>query len=188
MLDNVEQEDSRFKALMALGAGDFEHLNGSLVDHLKGTRELLRHWGAADYLCDAGLFHAAYGTAGFVETMVDLNQRTNIRQVIGAEAESLVYLYCSCDRDYVFTPDIGQSAIKFKDRFTQERFVLDAVQARAFCELTVANELELVLSSADFAAQYGADLYRLFDNIGYYLSEQAIDAYRSRMAAFANLS
>ncbi|GAL33384.1 hypothetical protein JCM19240_2080 [Vibrio maritimus] len=53
-------------------------------------------------LVDAGLFHAAYGTAGFDDNMVSLSQRHEIAGVIGEEAESLVYLYCSCDREEVF--------------------------------------------------------------------------------------
>ena len=84
--------DMRFKALEALGAGPLgvekEHLNGSLISHLTGTFKMLQRWDAADYVCDAGLFHAAYGTAGFDETMVSLEQRAKIAEVIGEEAEA----------------------------------------------------------------------------------------------------
>jgi hypothetical protein len=48
--------------LKALGAGGFQHLNGSLEVHLKGTAELLQQWHSRDVLVYASLFHAAYGT------------------------------------------------------------------------------------------------------------------------------
>ncbi len=184
----TQNSDAKFKALEALGAGEFAHLNGSLITHLTGTYDLLTAWGAAEYVCDAGLFHAAYGTAGFEDNMVSLDKRGEIAQVIGVEAEALVYLYCSCDRDYVFERTIGKKPMAFKDRFTGECFVLDEVQAHAFCELTVANELELVVNSEAFAKHYGAELYILFKNIEHYLCDAAISAYRASLAGYSKLS
>lgn len=60
----------KFIALQQFGAGDFQHLNGSLESHLKGTASLLARWGSGELLQTAGVFHAAYGTAGFDEKMV----------------------------------------------------------------------------------------------------------------------
>lgn len=148
----------KFIALQQLGAGDFQHLNGSLESHLKGTASLLASWGRGELLQTAGLFHAAYGTAGFDEKMVSLEQRQEIAQVIGREEEALVYLYCSCDRDYVFPQFAQRAEIEFKDRFRGSCFKLESEMTRLFCELTVANELELVYSSNDFKLQHGAEL------------------------------
>ncbi|RXJ72887.1 hypothetical protein CS022_13440 [Veronia nyctiphanis] len=169
--------DNQFQQLKHLGAGDFQHLNGSLETHLQGTEALLREWQADDILRTAGLFHAAYGTAGFDEQMVSLSKRAEIADVIGVEAEALVYLYCSCDRDVVFPQFSGQKSIQFKDRFTGDVFSLKENQCRYFCELTVANELELVKSSASFKAQYGRGLLTLFTSMNNYLSEHAIASY-----------
>lgn len=55
----------KFQVLSELGAGEFEHLDGSLIAHLNGTKDLLLQWGASLELQDAGLYHAAYGTDGF---------------------------------------------------------------------------------------------------------------------------
>nr|WP_017105461.1 MULTISPECIES: hypothetical protein [Vibrio] len=63
----------KFVRLQELGAGDFQHLNGSLEAHLKGTEQVLINWGGSVLLQIAGLFHAAYGTAGFDENMVSLS-------------------------------------------------------------------------------------------------------------------
>lgn len=138
--------DKEFEALKGLGAGDFEHLNRTLITHLKGTRAILNSWGANSILCDFGLYHAAYGTDGFNERIVSLEQRIDIAILIGKEAEALVYLYCSCDRGYIF-PKLGLSEnIEFKDRFSGREFLLPNKKAKLFCELTVANEMELVLA------------------------------------------
>lgn len=174
----------KFKMLQALGAGDFQHLNGSLEAHLTGTKNILANWGSSDLLQVAGLFHAAYGTAGFDEKMVSLSQRQDVARVIGCNEEALVYLYCSCDRDYVF-PQFGKALeIEFKDRFTGSTFVLDSNALNLFCELTVANELELVYSSETFKVKYGAGLYSLFKGMDDYLSLEAKTAYKSALSSF----
>jgi len=82
--------DEKFQALADLGAGDFEHLDGPLIEHLRGTRALLRQWGARAELQDAGLYHAAYGTAGFSQNLVSLDQRGRIAAIIGDSAEAIV--------------------------------------------------------------------------------------------------
>ena len=68
----------KFESLAKLDAGEFQHLDGALIDHLKGTQEILQRWGASLELQDAGLYHAAYGTAGFSESLVSTNQRQKI--------------------------------------------------------------------------------------------------------------
>ncbi|EII3281987.1 DUF6817 domain-containing protein [Vibrio alginolyticus] len=175
----------KFEILQELGAGDFQHLNGSLEAHLKGTQEVLMNWGSSELLQVAGLFHAAYGTAGFDENMVSLSQRQEIARIIGSDEEALVYLYCSCDRDYVL-PQFGKAPeIQFKDRFTGSTFKLDSAMVKLFCELTVANELELVFSSDEFKLKYGAELFELFQGMDSYLSAEAKKAYKSALSNFA---
>ncbi|MFT2112603.1 DUF6817 domain-containing protein [Marinomonas sp. 2405UD68-3] len=94
--------ESKFQKLSDLGAGDFEHLNGSLISHLEGTYSLLSEWDASETLCDAGLFHTAYGTADFNEVMVSLDRRKDISKLFGKEVEALVYLYFACDRYFTY--------------------------------------------------------------------------------------
>ena len=170
----------KFNTLAELGAGDFQHLNGTLIEHLKGTARLLQLWGARAVLQDAGLYHAAYGTAGFDSAMVGLDMRDKIAEVIGTEAEQLVYLYCSCDRDFVFS-HLNNGPVGFRDRFTSAEFVLSEKRARDFCELTVANEMELVLASAEFRQEHGEGLRNLFEKMTTRLSPQAIRCFRDEI-------
>jgi hypothetical protein len=162
----------KFDQLQALGAGEFSHLNGSLLSHLKGTYQLLKAWGARDALCDAGLFHAAYGTAGFDQAMVGLEQRQQIQALIGEEVEAMVYCYCACERGLTFQ-SIDQPQAPYKNRFTGEHSLLTGQQLKDFCELTVANEMELLNSSEAFRQQYGESLKGLFQRMTPHLSAAA---------------
>ncbi len=75
--------------------------------------------------------------------------------------------------------------ILFKDRFTGSTLKLDSATVKLFCELTVANELELVYSSEEFKLKYGAELFELFQGMDNYLSFEARKAYKSALSNFA---
>jgi hypothetical protein len=171
--------DDKFKLLASLGAGDFAHLNGSLEEHFVGVYDLLVEWNASSVLQDAGLFHAAYGTTGFTSEMVSLDKRHLISDIIGVEAEEIVYLYCSCDRD-VFWPLIGvQEPLTFKDRFNGTSFELADHTLRDFCELTAANELQLAAADPAFADEHRAEFIDLFSRMVPWLTPQATAFVRS---------
>lgn len=165
--------DEKFKHLSKLGAGDFEHIDGVLIGHLVGTQTLLRRWRASPILQDAGLYHAAYGTAGFSEQLVSPEQRDKISAIIGKDAEKIVYLYCSCDRDYFWPQFSKVDNPEFRDRFTDQVFQLSQQQLFDFCELTAANELEIASNSEEFINEHGRELYMLLKTMKKYLSFQA---------------
>ena len=159
--------------LHALGAGRFIHVTGSLERHLHGTQQLLRGWGGRDALCRAGLYHAVYGTDGIIGRLVGLEARRTIAEVIGEEAERLVYLYGACDRER-FHPRIGTPLqLGFVDRFAASEYAIAQAHLRDFCELTVANELDLALGSPRFRLRHGVELSRLFARMGPLLSDAA---------------
>lgn len=79
----------KFLKLAELAAGDFEHTDGSLIEHLTGTKALLENWSAPS-LQYAGLYHAAYGAAGYEESLVSTEKRNEIAEIIGVQAEKIV--------------------------------------------------------------------------------------------------
>lgn len=168
--------DKKYRQLSALGAGDFEHVDGSLIDHLSGTKNLLVSWSASGELQDAGLYHAAYGTAGFSANLVSTAQREKISDIIGKAAEDIVYVYCACDREFFWPQFTASTGLKFRNRFTGLVYRLTDQQLRDFCELTVANELEIATGNSDFVETHGPLLYTLFRNMHAYLSPQASNA------------
>ncbi|MBV1921703.1 MAG: hypothetical protein KUG73_13575 [Pseudomonadales bacterium] len=165
--------ESKFENLVELHAVGFQHLDGSLIDHLKGTQEILEKWGASISLQDAGLYHAAYGTAGFSQSLVSTDQREKIADVIGATAEEIVYQYCASDRETFFSRIGRDLSPIFPNRFTGESYVLSERMLRDFCELTAANEIEISIDNPKFLDRYGAELNDLFIQMAPYLSDVA---------------
>ena len=123
---------------------------------------MLRSWNSRDALCLAGLYHAVYGTDGIRGSLAGLDRRSAIAAIIGAEAEALAYLYGACAREK-FHPRIGTpDQVRFADRFTSSEYAIDERTLRDFCELTVANELELALASEAFRTEYAEELAVFF--------------------------
>jgi hypothetical protein len=176
--DNGEMEPV-IQLLTECGAEGIEHPGGYLLSHLKRVSALLDGWGARPALRAAGLGHAFYGTDGFPTALVDVADRGKVRQVLGEEAEGIVYRYAACDRGFSYA---GLSnGGPFRDRFTGETGVLTAGQRRDFVELTVANELDLLIVNAQLRARYGEALDRLFTRCREHMSDQAWLAVRDVM-------
>jgi hypothetical protein len=162
--------------LAALGADALPHVDGSLAAHLQGTHALLQSFGNRDALCLAGLYHAVYGTAGFRPSLVDVADRRYIADIIGTEAEELAYLYGACDRS-TFHPRIGgRDQCRFADRFNGDERTITLEALRDFCELTVANELELASRNTKFRARYGSELRQFFERMNGLLTPAATRA------------
>ena len=81
--------------LKQLGSDKVKHRNQSLLEHLIGVRDILKKWGAPEYVQDGGLFHSIYGTTFFhLQTTTD---RDAVRDLIGEKAEELAYWFCFLD-------------------------------------------------------------------------------------------
>jgi len=172
----VDTLTEHYRRLLELGAAEFPHVAGSLGPHLLRTASLLRRWGGRPALCLAGLYHAVYGTDGIRRSLVALDRRGAIADMIGRDAESIAYLYGACDRD-AFHPRIGIGApLRFVDRFTLTEYPIEEVALRDFCELTLANELELARSSDAFAIKHRGDIARLARQMRQLVTANAYDA------------
>ena len=177
----MNSTDQLFSKLQTLGAGEFAHLNGDLSAHLRGTEALLRKWGAPDTVCVAGLYHAVYGTYGYNRSLTSLAGRRSIADLIGVEAESLAYLFGACNRR-LFYPRIGTaSQLMFADRFTHAEYEIGYLQLTQLCEVTLANELEIVSNSPQLIAMHRRNLSPLFERMAGLLSKTGFQAYRSML-------
>jgi hypothetical protein len=158
--------------LAARGAAELNHPGGTLLAHLRRTRDTLTKWGARPELCRAGLAHAAYGTGGFPRGLVELAERAVLAELIGAEAEAIVYLYGACDRAYSY-PLLAAGEPSLRDRFTGSVLDPDPQQVRDFVELTIANELDVLAHNDDLRERHGESLHRLFTACRPYASASA---------------
>ena len=81
--------------LKQLGSDKVKHKNQSLLEHLIGVRDILKKWGAPEYIQDGGLFHSVYGTTYFKPQLT--MDRNDVRYLIGEKAEELAYWFCFLD-------------------------------------------------------------------------------------------
>ncbi|GAA2136998.1 alpha/beta fold hydrolase [Actinomadura napierensis] len=142
LAEAVSAEWPALELLRDLGAGDVDHPGGNLLDHLQRVRELVAGWGGGRRLSLAALCHAAYGTDGFPHALLPLDRRARLREAIGDEAESLVYLYDACDRSETYAR-LGAAPLPLTDRFTGEVVSLADADLTGFALLTIANELDV---------------------------------------------
>jgi hypothetical protein len=148
--------------LLDRGAGRLPHPGGTLYEHLARVAALLAEWGADEDLQVAGLCHACYGTAGYDQALLTLDERAVLRALVGNVAESLVYLYGSCDRAAVYPALSKPGTVPFRDRFTGRVHRPRQRDVNAFTELTAANELDVMRHNPEMASRHGEALRDLF--------------------------
>lgn len=160
-----EQLENRLRFLREANTEGMPHTDRALFDHLLGTRQVLVEWGARPALCDAGLFHSIYSTEHFEQTAVPLTRRDEVRQLIGEEAESLVWLFCMMRRDAFFL-DLGKDqSPSVQHRETGEQISLSGTQHQDLLTLLFANSLEAFPGSSWFgrrSLRRGLRYYRRF--------------------------
>jgi hypothetical protein len=139
------------------------HSDRGLFDHLLGTRQLLVEWGSRPALCDAGLFHSIYSTEHYEQTAVALTRRDEVRQLIGEEAESLVWLFCMMRREAFFLELGKDRSPSVQHRETGEQIPLSGTQHQDLLTLLFANSLE---AFPDVPGSSGAVCAWRFDTIG----------------------
>jgi len=124
--------------LERLHADRVRHSGRSLYTHLVGTHDLLEGWGASQCICTAGLFHSIYGTVKFRHKCWPLDSRNAIIDLIGPDAELLVYLFCVTDRPRAIVQTTGP----LHNRHKNETVMLAPQTLAELREIEAANLLE----------------------------------------------
>lgn len=143
-----------------------------------GTADLLKAWGNREALYKAGLYHAVYGTDGYDESLVALAMRDEVKNLIGTEAEEIVYLYGACDRNLCYARIGTPAQLIYSDRFTTKSFEITYSTLKDLCELILANELEIARNSESFRNEYGRRLSGLFERMHGLISDQGFAFYK----------
>lgn len=120
----------------AIGARRLPHSGRSLADHLHGTMKRLVERNCDLDTITAGALHSIYGTNAFKHQTVREDGRFIIQGLVGARAESLVWVFSRCNRP----TDI--EAGKFSDRITKEPFYVDDADIEALRLIEAANLLD----------------------------------------------
>ncbi|WP_328653441.1 hypothetical protein OG598_06100 [Micromonospora sp. NBC_00330] len=154
------------------GAEQIAHPGGNLYAHLCRVSERLAVLGCNRKVQAAGLTHAVYGTEGFDLTLLDRSDRAVLRNLVGADAEELVYLYGACDRGRSWR-ELARTGEVF-DRFTDQVRTPDETQLRSLVDLSIVNELDVIEHDPAVADRHGAYFRELFASWGPIASEQVI--------------
>jgi hypothetical protein len=167
--------DSVVEWLRGHDADLIEHPGGSLLDHLLRVHAKLRGWRLDHDVCLAGMCHAAYGTDGFPSALLSVEARPFLAELIGQRAEHLAYMYGSCDRRLTYaTLRSPGSDIVMVDRFTGGHSVPVVGDLEAFCHITVANELDVLVHSSRQSTILVEWMRQMSSDMSLWLNENAV--------------
>jgi hypothetical protein len=131
------------------GADRIDHCRGTFRDHLVGTWTILSAWRQPREVRAFGLFHSAYSTDAFETSLFGFDERRLLREQIGAESESLVFLFCTLDRTELALRlaagmTIPPAGVEVRNWRTGERALLGPRTAGAIAVLEMANVAEQI--------------------------------------------
>ncbi|MFM7509898.1 MAG: DUF6817 domain-containing protein [Actinomycetota bacterium] len=105
---------ARLDLLRRLGYHSLTHdSHVPFLSHLVGTRRILVGWGERPALCDAGLFHSAYGTEYFRPDVVP--DQDELQSLIGVEAETIARAWCTIRRDTIGLDEPHPAVVRDSD-------------------------------------------------------------------------
>lgn len=173
----MHDTDPRLIFLRQHGAAELGHSYQTLLDHLLGTRALLKAWGASEVVCDAGLFHSVYGTEIYRHETLPLELRPEVQQVIGIDAERLAFLFGMMTRESFSANEGRTTDFALTHRYTGETLPLDPHEWTQLCEIFMANALEQL---DRVMAEKQASFYQRYRWTCPFLSAGAVEAFEGR--------
>lgn len=170
--------DSSYKRftdyLVGLGIEQVPHTGKSYLAHLVGVYRLMEAQGYDEELCRAGMFHSIYGTEQFQGFRLPLEQRAQLRALIGERAERLAYLNCAMNRtSFDRAVDQVEGPYPIIDRITGEELSLTQDDFDDLCCVHLFDWLEQVPRSR-FGWDYRRRAYR---QMAQRLGNSALTAY-----------
>jgi hypothetical protein len=146
--------------LVGLGIEEVPHTGKSYLAHLIAVYRLMESEGCNEELCRAGMFHSIYGTQQFQGFKLSVEQRAEIRALIGERAERLGYFNCSMDRpSFDRAVQNGVEPYCFTDRLTGEEITLSREEFDDLCRVHLYDWLEQVPRSR-FGWGFRREAYR----------------------------
>jgi hypothetical protein len=134
--------DSKTRFLIEHNAIGISHSSSTLLNHLAGTRALLEAWGAPREVCDAGLYHAVYGTESYSNKLLPPELRSEVRAVIGDAAEFLAYAFGAMKKSSFYANLDREAGFSIQSRFDGSLIALGLCEFAGLCHISVANWLE----------------------------------------------
>lgn len=178
MLEQLQREVRKF------GTDQIFHFGRPLTSHLVETGRWLEKWGSPRALVAAGAFHSIYGTEEFRQRAVSLERCPEIQEIIGEEAEALVYLFCLADRHALFAAQSAESYSVLLPSFGT-RAELEEPTFAALLELEAANIVDSALHQADNPPAAGRFWLERFESVKPWLSNRAYHTARDVLTSWS---
>jgi hypothetical protein len=177
----MDRDDKRLTDyLVNLGVQAVGHTQKTYLGHLMAVQRLLEGAGYGPDVCRAGLFHSIYGTELFQGFKLPLENRDELRALIGERAERLAYLNCAMDRPFFDkVVEEGAHPPRFRDRLTGEESRLSTEDFDDLCRVHLFDWLEQAPRSR-YGWGYRRATYRA---MAQRLGESAQAAYETAFAA-----
>ena len=174
-------DDELFNFLLSLGTDEVAHTGHDFLTHLKSVKATVESVGGDREMARAGLFHSIYGTQGFQDFSLPLEERAQVRDLVGERAEFTAYCNCVMDRA-TFDAAVAEAlagdgdAFEICDREGSPPIQLNRQQLTDLAEVHVCDWLEQVERSTlgwdyrraayrQMAELVGPRIVRLYDEV-----------------------
>ncbi|KAL1506924.1 hypothetical protein AB1Y20_007788 [Prymnesium parvum] len=124
------------------------HKHSSFAEHLRGVWAMLVVWRQPQAWCRLGLCHSVYSNSFVSMNLFDPRRdRHELAEMIGEEAEELVYKFCSIDRQRLEEAVLEEGKVRpegytFRHIHTGEPLEVSGIEACAMVSETLADEME----------------------------------------------
>lgn len=122
-----------WQALIARKAGQLAHSGRDFAQHLQGTAALLQQWQLPQEVVLAGLFHSVYGTEDFKRPLFALDERELVQELIGVQAEQLVYWFCHLPHKAILAGATVQVGQVEEEQLSHLRHIMLANTLEQYC-------------------------------------------------------
>ncbi len=120
-----------------------QHGRTSLERHLRGVHAMLMAWRQPEHVCLAGLLHSAYSTESFGFELFGRRERSRVRELVGREAEHLIFAFCACKRGGLLRAALGERVpVTLHTRWGGVKVTLEPHELGALMLLHAANVVE----------------------------------------------
>jgi hypothetical protein len=172
-----DRVDCAINALLVLANRDSGSLDEKLIQRMRATYSLLKKWGNSEEICNAGLFHPIYLSGSPNDTIISLDKRLEIINIIGKDSEEIVYFYGACDRVSFYPQLLNEGPYIIKDRFALNTTDPTIQLVRALCEITLATELEHIFTSTSLMEKFSQSFVWFVTSSKWTVSERAFEDY-----------
>ena len=142
------EADRILEVLHASDAPLIWHKHSSFLDHLREVWVILCTWQQPRDTCRLGLLHSAYSNSFVSMNCFDPKRdRGRVAELIGSDAENLVYKFCSIDRQKFEETVLNERTVRrggytLQHIHTKEMLTVSGNEAAAFVTETLADELD----------------------------------------------